>query len=259
MPSRFPGVDPYIEWENFWQDFHSSFVTYWRDAIIDALPDHYSARMNERVNLIEYKPGYGKLIGPDVAIAYRETAWQTWSGPSDLSSDSAVATLEPVTLPITIESEESRETFIEIYHRPDEQLVAVLELLSPTNKSGTDRVRYLDKRLAILHQDVHLVELDFLLSGQRLPVDGTLPPGDFYATVSRFTNRPYCDIYAWTLRDHLPAIPIPLLPPDGDLRCDLAAVFAQTFARGRYDRTLRYGPPPEARFTEIVRPWMASQ
>ena len=257
MPSRFPGIDPYIEWEHHWPDFHSSFVTYWRDAILDALPDHYSARMNERVNLIEYQPGYGKLIGPDVAITYRETARQSWSSPSD--SDSNVATLEPVTLPITIVSEEIRETFIEIYYRPDEQLVAVLELLSPSNKSGAGRLRYLDKRQAVLREDVHLVELDFLLGGQRLPVDGTLPPGDYFATVSRFTNRPYCDIYSWKLGDALPAIPIPLLPADGDLRCDLAAVFAQTFARGRYDRALRYGPPPDEGFAEVVRSWLATE
>ena len=257
MPSRFPGIDPYIEWEFYWQDFHSRFVNDWSDAIADALPDHYSARIDERVNFIEYKPGHGKLIGPDVAITYRETARQSWSEPTD--SDSNVATLEPVTLPITIVSEEIRESFVEIYHRPDEQLVAVLELLSPSNKAGSGRLRYLDKRQAVLREEVHLVELDFLLGGQRLPVDGTLPSGDYFATVSRFTNRPYCDIYSWKLGDRLPVIRIPLLPSDEDLRCDLAALFAQTFARGRYARELHYGPPPEEGFAESVRPWIATE
>src|SRR5437870_11366040 len=88
------------------------------------------------------------------------------------------------------------------------------------------------------------------LGGQRLPVDGSLPAGDFYAMVSRFTKRPDCDIYAWSLTDRLPAIPIPLLPPDRDLRCGLAAIFAQTFDRARYDRSLRYGPPPDERWAE---------
>ena len=257
MPSRFPGIDPYIEWEFFWDDFRASFMTYWSDAVLDALPDQYSARINERRNVIDYLPGHGKLIWSDAANAHREMARKMGSRPAD--SDSNVATLEPVMVPITIVSEEIRETFIEIYHRPDEQLVAVLELLSPSNKAGAGRQRYLDKRQAVLREEVHLVELDFLLGGQRLPVDGTLPSGDYFATVSRFTNRPFCDIYSWKLGDRLPAIPIPLLPADGDLRCDLAALFAQTFARGRYDRALRYGPPPDEVFADAVRPWLATE
>ena len=44
MPSRFPGADPYIEWENLWQDFHARFVNDWSDAIIEALPDHLHFR-----------------------------------------------------------------------------------------------------------------------------------------------------------------------------------------------------------------------
>jgi hypothetical protein len=28
MPSRFPGVDPYLESQWFWPDFHATFIVY---------------------------------------------------------------------------------------------------------------------------------------------------------------------------------------------------------------------------------------
>ena len=55
---------------------------------------------------------------------------------------------------------------------------------------------------------------------------------------------PTADVYAWTIRDRLPTIQIPLKPPDQDLQIDLAPVFETAFARGRYTRRLRYGSVP---------------
>ncbi|MCY2988850.1 MAG: DUF4058 family protein [Planctomycetota bacterium] len=254
MPNPFPGIDPYIEWEGYWPDFHARFVNYWCETLVGELPDNYDARLNERVNLIEYHPARGKLIGPDVAILQREPTWKA----SPVAAG-GVATLEPTTLPLVIESEETRETYIEVYHRPDETLVAVLELLSPSNKSGADRRRFLDKRAAVLRHNVHLVELDLLIGGERLPVAGRLPPGHFYAFVSRFTQRPYCDAFAWRLPDLLPAIPIPLMPPDHDVCCDLTAVFSQTYERGRYARTLQHDLLPDPALDDDTRRWITSR
>ena len=46
-------MDPYLESPAFWSDFHATFINYWREAIADRLPDHYEARIDERVNLVE--------------------------------------------------------------------------------------------------------------------------------------------------------------------------------------------------------------
>ena len=251
MRSSFPGVDPYIEWEGHWSSFHTRFVTYWCDALADVLPDDYEAQPGERVSLIEYVPGRARIVGPDVAVFQRDAV----RAPQP-TVDSDVALLEPVTMTIPIEGEEVRETIIEIHHRPDETLVAVLELLSPANKTGTDRQRYLDKRQFLLRQQVHLVELDLLLGGQRLPVEGQLPAGHFYAVVSRADRRPQCEVYAWQLPDRLPKLPIPLLPPDADVQCELQAVFDYTYERGRYARTLRYPAPTGHRLKPATREWV---
>ena len=53
MSSRFPGVDPYLDAQAYWRDFHASFITYRRDALNERLPNHYDARIDERVGLLE--------------------------------------------------------------------------------------------------------------------------------------------------------------------------------------------------------------
>jgi hypothetical protein len=107
MASPFPGMDPYLESQAFWPDFHASFITYWRDALADLLPDNYEVRMDERINLVELPPEKVKRIEPDLAVTRR--------GPSAAAAPApaGVGTLEPVTIPLVIE-EERRETYIEV-------------------------------------------------------------------------------------------------------------------------------------------------
>jgi hypothetical protein len=237
MPNPFPGVDPYIEDQGRWPDFHARFITYCCDALADRLPDHYEARIDEQFRLVEV-PDALKTIEPDIALL---RAGEPAPG---RPADAAVAVLEPVTIPIPMTLPRRTERRIEVLHRPDRSLVAVIEILSPSTKAP-GRQDYLEKRLAVLRQDVHLVELDLLLSGQRLPMLEPLPPGDFFAFVARADRRPDCDVYAWSIRRRaLPNhIPIPLRAPDPDVSLDLAAVYATAHEKGRYARSLDYDAP----------------
>jgi hypothetical protein len=209
MPSPFPGMDPYLEHPAHYPDFHATFITYWREAVAAVLPKHYSARVGERVYLVEGPPLARRLVGPDVAVE------RTPGPPAPTAPTAAVTGLTPVTLPLEI-LDEVRETYIEILHRPDRRLVAVLELLSPANKEEPGRGEYLAKRNALLRQDVHLLELDLLRGGRRLPLKAELPRGDYYAFVSRGDRRPDSDVYHWPLADPLPPVPVPLRTPDAD-------------------------------------------
>jgi hypothetical protein len=246
-------MDPYLEDPAFWSDFHARFIYNWSDALADVLPEHYEARIDEKVRLVEVAPPRRKLIEPDVALTRRTPARTAAPAPA------GVATLEPVTLPLVFEEEETHERYIEILHRPERSLVAVLELLSPANKEEPGRSNYLAKRHALLRHPIHLVEVDLLLGGRRLPPEDNRPPGDYYALVSRGDRRPDCDVYAWPLRHALPAIPIPLLPPDPDVWLDLAAVFATTYERGRYARSLDYASPPAVPLGDEMRRWVMEQ
>jgi hypothetical protein len=122
-------------------------------------------------------------------------------------------------------------------------------MLSPFNKSGEGFDQYRAKRKTILSQKVHLVELDLLVGGKRLPLSKPLPSADYYAFISRAEDRPNCAVYHWPLRDPLPTIPIPLRTPDADISIDLGKVFRDTYERGRYARFLFYAQPPAARLS----------
>jgi hypothetical protein len=137
--------------------------------------------------------------------------------------------------------------------------VAILEMLSPANKTGEGFLDFCAKRLAILRQPVHLVELDLLVGGQRLPLSKPLPPGDYYVMISRGNKRPDCEVYAWAVRQPLPKIPIPLRNPDPDVEVDQGTAFRSAFARGRYGRSLPYRQPPSAVLNEQDNQWAAKR
>ncbi len=250
MAFPFPGMDPYLESPIHWPDFHPRFIDDWCDAINEKLPTRYRARLGECVYLVEQPPVEKKLIYPDVAVAQEDV--RPSPGPVESSS---VATLEPVTLPISI-LEGPRETYIEIVHRPDQTLVTVLELLSPANKEEPGRSQYMEKRHGLLRQPVNLVELDLLRRGRRLPLAAPWPKGDYFYLIARSENRPNCQIYSWTMRQPLPILPVPLRSPDVDILVDLAAVFSKTYQRGRYQMDIDYGEPPPGPMTGDDGAWV---
>jgi hypothetical protein len=233
MANRFPGIDPFVEAEGDWPDFHLTFMSAWREAIADQLPDAYVARLEERVSIVEYEEERERRSSPDITISKSPARTAT------SLTESGVATLDPATIRVLIE-EEIRQTYLQIVRHSDRKLVAVLELLSPSNKVGDGRAQYLAKRQAVLLSDAHLFELDLLLGSKPLPTEDPFPPGHFHALVSRAGQRPVCQVYTWWLDQRLPALPIPLLAPDPDIVVDLAGVLETTYRRGRYEKTINY-------------------
>ena len=238
MPSPFPGMDPYLEDPAFWQDFHSRFINACSEVLSEHLPDGYEARIDERLRLVEHRTEVTRL--PDVAVTHDPKMERSFGA----RSTGSVATLEPVSIPMATQIEEVRDTWIEILNRPDRSLVTIIEILSPTNKTGDGFSEYRLKRRDILGQHAHLVEIDLLLGGRRLELQANLPRGDYYAYVTRDQPDRIVDVYTWSLRDKLPTIPVPLKAPDPDIGLNIAEVFAITYERGRYARSLRYNAPP---------------
>lgn len=250
MNGPFPGIDPYLEAQHYWPGFHVKFLSYWQEAISDRLPSDYEALIDERVKLLDEESETSYQIQPDVAVIQTPHRRQPAAG--------GAAVLDPDTIP-TVIFDEDRENYLKILHRPDRKLVAVLELLSPANKEEPGRRDYMTRRNAILWQQVHLVELDFLTAGQRVPMQRPLPPGDCYAIVARWEQRPDCQVYAWTLRDRLPLLPIPLRAPDPDIVVNLAEVYATTFTRGRYARSIDYAAELKLPLHPEDRAWAEQQ
>jgi hypothetical protein len=175
-----------------------------------------------------------RYIQPDVAIAERRV-------PGELSAAGTAAVIEPVVLTVPVPVEQ-REAFLLIELRETREVIAVIEVLSPGNKRlGSDgRREYLSKRAEVLESRTHLVELDLLRGGERLPTVEPLPAGDYYGFVCRGNRRPRVEVYAWGLRGSLPTIPIPLGADDPDASLDLQAIFTAAFDRAGFDYSLDY-------------------
>lgn len=134
-----------------------------------------------------------------------------------------------------------RQHFLTISPGDSQQVITVIELLSPWNKSKSGGHKdYLSKRQNVLATMSHLVELDLLRGGLRLPTMEPLPTGDYYAFVCRIQQRPKADVYSWTIRDPLPEVPIPLAEGDADAIIDLQSIFERTYDRAGYDYALKY-------------------
>jgi Protein of unknown function (DUF4058) len=251
MPGPFPGMDPYLESQGYWQDFHTSFLTYCRKALTAVLPRHYAALIEERISLVDLSGESTQLYRPNIGIVHESGA------PLPQGNRGVLATLEPITIPLALEAlEEVRQRWIEIRKLPDRSLVTVIELLSPSNKIGSGRSEYIEKRNQWIKQPVHVVEIDLLLSGHRLPMKKPLPTADYYAFVSRSDRRPNCEVYAWSIRRELPTIPIPLVSPDPDVNLGLAAVFGQTYDDAPYGELVRYAATLDLPLAPDDREWV---
>jgi hypothetical protein len=249
MGSPFPGMDPYLEISGDWRDFHARFLNACADALADQLPENYVARIEEQFQILEFPEETEERRLPDVSIS------QIAASRSARSATGAVRTLEPELIPlVTTIVEELKERWIEIRRRPDWTPVTIIELLSPTNKSGQGHTDYLYKRVSLIARTIHLLELDLLIAGQRLPMGRPLR-GTYHALVSRADQRPISEVFSWSIRDPLPTIPVPLMAPDADIVLDLAGVFSTVYQRGRYERSIDYEAPLELPLNPKDRAW----
>jgi hypothetical protein len=154
---------------------------------------------------------------------------------------------------------EEREAYLVIRKTGEREIVTVIEVLSPSNKRrGSDgRREYLKKRSEVLWSSAHLVEIDLLVGGERLPTDRPLKPmTDYCAFVCRAGQRPQAEVFEWTIHDRLPRIPIPLLPGDADAILDLQAAFNSVYDRSGYDYALHYDTPLSVSLRPQDQPWI---
>lgn len=252
MPSSFPGMDPFIEAQD-WAGFHSRFIPVLSDLLVPRVRPRYVVRVETRVYVESIIDDGGRVVRPDVAIVETRDAPERMPGPGD--SSPSIAAVE-CRVPI---SEEREELFLRIEEKTTRAVIAILEVLSPANKllGSTGRREYLRKRDEVLRSPAHLIELDLLRGGARLPTLEPLPEGDFYAFVHRRERRPRAEVYAWPLAHTLPSIPVPLGRGDADIALELQAAFAAVYERAGYDYALDYdraiAPPLDEARTAWVR------
>lgn len=237
VPSPFPGMDPFLEIAN-WEVFHYRFVLALSDALIQLVRPRYVVEPEKRVYIEHRVEEYEQWVKPDVTVTEPRAG-----GPPFREATSAVAAAAvECVVPMPVERE---ELFLKVLDAKNMRVVTVIELLSPSNKrgDGDGRREYLTKRDDLLQSPVHIVEVDLLRGGKRLPTVHPLPAGDYYAFVLRRERRPRAQVYTWDVRQPLPTIPIPLAKDDPDVLFDLQSVFVAVYDRSGYDYTLDYTRP----------------
>src|SRR5262245_32326387 len=122
MPSPFPGMNPYIENENVWSDFHGRLILQIADVLVAQLKGRYIVKTEEHIFIQE----------PE-------------------------AELEAPTQVELLPVETERHRYLGIWDRHFRQIVTAIELLSPSNKNpGEKREQYLAKREQLFASPTHL-------------------------------------------------------------------------------------------------------
>jgi hypothetical protein len=243
MPdSPFPGMDPYLEAPELWPDAHDRLSNIVAELLAPQIAPKYVAELNTRI-VIERawdEVDWARAVVPDITLQQRLPAQH-----HALDADTAVAIAPaPLRLHLPIGTP-MRQVTVYLRRQSDKRLVGVIEMLSPANKRpGKDREDYLDKRSHYLDTGVHLIEIDLLRQWPRLPFVEVAPACDYLIMVSPADRRPECDVWALSVRQPLPLIPVPLLRSDSPAMLDLGLALRTAYVRARYDLRINYQQPP---------------
>lgn len=249
MPSPFPGMNPYLEQSTIWQDFHTRLVAVIGEALAPQLSPHFFVRLEQMLFIHEPSHDERLRVGrADLAVNVPERATKP-------SSAADLATLEsPRQLTVATNFDIETHPYLEIHDRQRRDVVAVVEVLSPSNKlPGPDREQYLGKRRGILHSTAHFVEIDLLRGGPKMPA-AEPQDGDYGVVVSKSEGRPKVNYWPILLRDRLPRIPVPIRPPTPIVWIDLQEILHTVYDRAFYKDSI-YEGQPEPPLSAADRAW----
>ena len=69
MPSPFPGMNPFLEQDDVWHDFHERFIPAMADVLAAQVDPHYIVKIDEHVYIHELGESDRRLVGrPDVTL-----------------------------------------------------------------------------------------------------------------------------------------------------------------------------------------------
>lgn len=252
MKSPFPGMDPYLEHHALWPDVHNSLIIAIRDAVVPMVAPNYYVSVESRAYIIKSK-GDQFLGRPDIAIV---------SPGGSLSKQTAVpiaaggVTVLEVELPI---GEEVNHYYLEVRSVKTHELITLIELLSPVNKTeGRGCSEYSEKREEALMSLTNYVEIDLLRAGEPMPVIPQIV-SDYRILVSRGREQRKAQLYAFGLQTPIPDFPLPLQPGEQEPQLPLNKILHELYGRARFDLRIDYTQPAVPPLAEEHAVWAAEQ
>jgi uncharacterized protein DUF4058 len=203
-----------IEEHRLWAYFHKDWLLEIRRLLRPQVPPTYSVFVESETILLS--PESQEPLSPsmpDLAVA-RSVADTGINQSHTTTTTAAVIELEE---PYEIASRYS----LLIRRSPDQQIVAALEILSPSNKgvgSRLDCEKYLHKRDSYTEAGISFLEIDALTSGNRILPDSLRRLASFGRNA--WTSFHHDGVrrlqgYGWNSEDRLPVMPWQI---EGDLR-----------------------------------------
>jgi hypothetical protein len=252
MPSKFPGMDPYLE-GSLWPDFHARFIVALAAAVTRQAPVRFVALVDQHVWL-EVDERERSLIGkPDIFVPELS--------PGNPGNGTSVAVLEaPVHTRLVAVRKRPGTRRIQVIDRENRKVVTVLELLSPANKKpGRDRTAYLEKREEYEQSGINFLELDLLRDFPRMPLGEPEPAiQDYLILLLRAEAYPQADLWPFSVRRAFPPLVVPLIPNENDIVIDLNACFRECYDSAQYGRLIDYSQPAEPPLNEADAAWAAT-
>ncbi|OQY53546.1 MAG: hypothetical protein DRR08_16145 [Candidatus Parabeggiatoa sp. nov. 2] len=234
----FPGMDPYLENPALWAEVHHRLIVAIANAIEESLSSQYRVAIEKRIYRINSQEAV--FVGiPDVTILSQDSPTEPTQEEVAIASK-----CEPVTVTIPM-SEEVREGYLEIQEVTTGEVITVIDILSPKNKRpGEGRKAYKRKLQQVLESFTHFVEIDLLRNGKPTSLLGKMPSTNYRILVSREYERPRAQLYAFSVRDEIPAFPVPLQPGEAEPIVKLQTLLKKVYKQARYHLTIDYHRQP---------------
>lgn len=255
MPTPFPGMDPFLEAPSIWRGVHTWLNIAMAEWLGERLRPRYIVDVEERI-YVGTHPYKEQLVGiVDVGIS--ESFYEPT--PVVVATPSLTTRKNPLVARLPL-PEKVKQRYLVVRDLASREMVTVIEVLSYANKRGEGRRQYLKKRLEILGSATHLIEIDLLRAGRPLPIFWEQEQdADYRVVVSRRQQRPYADVYLFSIQDRIPDIPVPLHTDDDDLFLPLNELIHTVYERANYDLKLDYALPLQPAVSAETQHWITQQ
>jgi hypothetical protein len=250
-------MDPYLE-GFLWPDVHQSLATKLRQLLAPLIAPRYVARLEISIVEDTSPEQDAGIMYPDLEVLLEQDSERTLPK-SRQPLGAGTSTITPSTLVVpALPAMRVKLVSVQLRTVDKSRLVSSIEIVSPVNKRRPGFGPYRKKRLKLIADGVHLIELDLLRRGRRV-IAGRRVPECHYLLACTRAGSARTELWPLSVREALPVIPVPLLDPDPDVPLQLQTALAAIYSEARYDLSIDYSePPPPPKFSADIDDWMAA-